>query len=179
MRKANNINSRYLSSEELKTLSFKRLGENVKIARSAKIYDTNYISIGDDTIIDDYCVISGNVEMGKNVHLAHGCMVIAGRDGIKFEDFSGLAFGVLVFAQSDDYTGYAMTNPTVPMKYRKIFRAPVKIEKHVIVGAKTTVFPGVTLREGSSVGAMSMVTKVLSHGLCTLVFRQGAVENGQ
>jgi galactoside O-acetyltransferase len=74
-------------------------------------------------------------------------------------DFSGLAFGVTVFAQSDDYSGHALTNPTIPMQYRKILRARVELARHVIVGANSVVFPGVLMGEGSSVGACSMITK--------------------
>jgi galactoside O-acetyltransferase len=74
-------------------------------------------------------------------------------------DFSGLAFGVTIFAQSDDYSGGALTNPTVPMKFRKIMRACVEIGRHAIVGSGSIIFPGVILGEGSSVGACSMVTK--------------------
>ncbi len=75
------------------------------------------------------------------------------------KDFSGLAFGVTVFAQSDDYGGDALTNPTVPMQYRKILRARVELGRHVIVGTGSVIFPGVLMGEGSSVGSCSMVTK--------------------
>ncbi len=73
--------------------------------------------------------------------------MIGGREGIKMDDFSGLAFGVTIFAQSDDYCGEALTNPTVPMKYRKIQRARVELSRHVIVGANSLVFPGVVMGE--------------------------------
>ncbi|MFN1439178.1 acyltransferase [Escherichia coli] len=35
----------------------------------------------------------------------------------------------------------------------------VIIGKHVIVGTNSLVFPGVTIEEGCSIGAMTMVTK--------------------
>ena len=35
----------------------------------------------------------------------------------------------------------------------------VVLEKHVIVGAGSVILPNVTLKEGSSVGAMSLITK--------------------
>lgn len=154
-----NAVSRYYSESELSEMSFRNLGINVKIARTARLYDPEYISINDNSIIDDFCVISGNIDIGKNVHIAHSCLVIGGREGVKFHDFSGLAFGVLIFSQSDDYTGEALTNPTVPMEYRKIHRAPVELEKHVIIGAGSMIFPGIVLKEGTSVGAMSLVNK--------------------
>jgi galactoside O-acetyltransferase len=45
------------------------------------------------------------------------------------------------------------------MQYRKILRARVELGRHVIVGANSIIFPGVTMGEGSSVGSCSMVTK--------------------
>ena len=157
----NSNQSRYFAREELLAMGFKHLGRNVLIARTARIYGAEYMSIGDRGMIDDFCVISGNFEMGANVHIAHGCRVIAGREGVVMEDFSGLAFGVTVFAQSDDYTGLALTNPTVPMKYKKISRGAVRLCRHAIVGAGAVVFPGVVIGEGASVGSLTMVTRNL------------------
>jgi len=152
-------NDRYYAREELDEMKFKKLGQDVLISRTSRLYIPEYISVGDFSIIDDFCIVSGNVEVGRNVHFAHGCRVIGGREGIRMHDFSGLAFGVTIFAQSDDYSGDALTNPTVPMKFRKIARARVEVGRHAIVGAGTIIFPGVVLGEGSSVGASSMVTK--------------------
>lgn len=150
---------RYFQQEELQAMGFRALGHGVQIARTARLYEPAYLEIGDFSCIDDFCVVSGAIHIGAHVHLAHGCRVVGGREGIRFEDFSGLAFGVTVFAQSDDYTGLHLTNPTVPMKYRKIQRGAVKLERHVIVGTHSVIFPGVVLAEGSSVGACSMLLK--------------------
>ena len=152
-------NDRYYAREELEEMKFRTLGRDVLISRTARLYSPEYISIGDLSLVDDFCILSGNVAIGRNVHLAHGCHVIAGREGISMGDFSGLAYGVTIFAQSDDYGGDALTNPTVPMKFRKIMRARVEIGRHVIVGAGSIIFPGVLLGEGSSIGSLSMVTK--------------------
>ena len=52
-----------------------------------------------------------------------------------------------------------MTNPTIPDNYKKIIYGKVIIKKHSIVGSGTTILPGVTLEEGTSVGANSLVNK--------------------
>ena len=150
---------RYYAREELEEMKFRMLGRDILISRTSRLYSPEYISVGDHSIVDDFCILSGNIEIGRNVHLAHGCRVIGGREGISMADFSGLAFGVTVFAQSDDYGGDALTNPTVPMKFRKIMRARVEIGRHAIVGAGSIIFPGVILAEGSSIGSFSMITK--------------------
>ena len=132
----NPVQSQYYSRTELESMKFRALGIDAKVSRTARIYIPEYVSIGDYSIVDDFCILSGNIELGRNVHIAHGCRVIGGREGIKMADFSGLAFGVTIFAQSDDYGGDALTNPTVPMEYRKILRSRVELGRHVIVGGR-------------------------------------------
>lgn len=149
----------YYTHAELGAMQFKQLGRNVRVSRMARLYSPPSIALGDHCIVDDFCILLGNIELGRNVHIAHGCRVLAGRDGIRMQAFSGLAFGVTVFAQSDDYTGAALTNPTVPKEYRHITRAPVDIGRHVIVGTHSVVLPGVIMGEGSSIGACSLVTR--------------------
>lgn len=149
----------YLNREELVALGFRSLGTNVRISDRAAIYDPELISIGNNSRIDDFCVISGNVSIGRNVHIAVFSNVAGGTEGVTLEDFSGLAYGCQVFAQSDDYSGATLTNPTVPAKFKREIRKAVRIGRHCIVGANSVIMPGVILGEGSSVGAMSMVTK--------------------
>jgi len=149
----------FLSDEQLVALGFKSLGKNVRISEKASIYNPENIEIGDNSRIDDFCVISGRVEIGRNVHIAVFCNVAGGENGVFLADFSGLAYGCHVFSQSDDYSGKSLTNPTVPDKYKVEAKAAVHLERHVIIGACSIILPGVTIAEGTSVGAMSMVTK--------------------
>lgn len=149
----------YLTNIELQELGFKALGNNVKISTKASIYNPENIEIGDNSRIDDFCVISGNVIIGRYVHIAPFCLVAGGEKGIQMDDFSGLAYQVQVFSQSDDYSGRSLTNPTIPTKYKKEIKRHVYLGKHVIVGAGSIVFPGVSLAEGCSVGAMALVSK--------------------
>ena len=95
----------FLPYQVLVTMGFKRLGVNVLISDKASIYNAEQIEIGDNSRIDDFCVISGNVVIGRNVHIAVFCNVAGGSEGVTLEDFSGLAYGCQVFSQSDDYTG--------------------------------------------------------------------------
>ena len=54
-----------------------------------------------------------------------------------------------------------MTNPTVPSKFTGIIKGEVTLGRHVIVGSGSVILPRVTIGEGSSVGALSLVTKNL------------------
>jgi dTDP-4-amino-4,6-dideoxygalactose transaminase len=149
----------YYTNEQLEKMGFKRLGTNVKISDKASIYNCNQIEIGDNSRIDDFCVVSGKIVVGRNVHITPQCLVAGGEKGIVFEDFTTLAYGVKVFTQSDDYSGLTMSNSTVPKKYKSEYKAGIIIKKFSIIGAGSIVMPGVNLQEGTSIGAMSLVLK--------------------
>lgn len=149
----------FLKDKQLKKMGFKSLGTNVCISDKASIYNPDQIQIGDNSRIDDFCVVSGKVTIGNNVHIAVFCNVAGGEKGIIFEDFSGLAYGCHVFTQSDDYSGRTLTNPTVPDKYKKEVKKSILIGKHSIIGTSSLILPGVVLAEGTSVGGLSLVTK--------------------
>ncbi|AVU76303.1 MULTISPECIES: acyltransferase [Pseudomonas] len=149
----------FMTDTQLRDMGFKSIGKNVKISDKAAIYNCDKISIGDNTRIDDFCVISGKVTLGRNVHVAIFSNIAGGEQGVTMDDFSGLAYGCQVFSQSDDYSGKALTNPTVPATYKKEVKSAIYIGRHVIIGTSSIVLPGVHLAEGCSVGAMSMVTK--------------------
>jgi acetyltransferase-like isoleucine patch superfamily enzyme len=149
----------YLTAKALGAMGFKALGKNVKISDKASIYDADRIKIGDNSRIDDFCVVSGRVEIGRNVHIAIFCNIAGGSEGVFIADFSGIAYGSSVFSQSDDYTGEFLTGPTVPARFKRETKKAVRIDRHCIIGAGSTIFPGITLAEGTAIGAMTLVNK--------------------
>lgn len=149
----------YLERKELLNLGFKSLGKEVKVSDRASIYNADQIEIGDYSRIDDFCVISGRVVLGRNVHITPQCLVAGGEPGIFIGDFVALAYNVKIFSQSDDYSGSSMTNSTVPKIFKREIMASVHVGRHSIVGAGSTILPGVHLREGTAIGAMSLVRK--------------------
>ena len=154
------MNSFYTESE-LKELGIKQYGENVKISKKVSIYSPNKLVIGNNVRIDDFCILSGNIELGSNIHISAYAALFAGDMGIKCEDYVGVSSRTMVYAISDDYSGEYMTNPTIPDKYRNVKSERVLLCKHSLVGAGCIVLPGVTVGEGASVGAMSLINKDL------------------
>ena len=150
----------YLTSAELQGLGLRSCGRDVRISRDARIYGASAVSIGDHVRIDDFTVISGReaVRIGRNVHIAQFCGLYGGA-GLELEDFSGLSSRVAIYTQSDDYSGEAMTNPTVPTRFRAVKAGPVRVGRHAIIGSGAVVMPGVSLGDGSAVGALSLVTR--------------------
>lgn len=149
----------YLSQQALESMGFKRLGRNVRISDRAALYNIDQMEIGDHSRIDDFCVVSGKITMGRNVHIAVSCTLAGGTEGATLEDFAGIAYGSHVFTQSDDYSGRALTGPTVPDRFTQVTRSAIRVGRHCIVGAGSMILPGVHLAEGCSVGAMSLVNK--------------------
>ncbi|MDH5721460.1 MAG: acyltransferase [Spirochaetia bacterium] len=149
----------YYNELELRKFGWKSIGRNVMISTRASIYNHEQIEIDDNSRIDDFCLLSGKLKIGKNVFIGAFCNLAGGEKGIILEDLSCLSYNVQVFSQSDDYSGRTMTNPTVPDKYKKEYKKIVVIEKHSIVGAGSIIFPGVTLKQGTSVGAMSLIKR--------------------
>ena len=77
----------YYTDEELKRIGFKSIGKDIKISNKASIYNPSEIEIGDYSRIDDFCVISGKVKLGRNVHIAPHCLVAGGSEGVVFGIF--------------------------------------------------------------------------------------------
>lgn len=141
-------------------LPFQRVGKDVTIWPAARIISPEKISIGDSVIIDDFAFIMGGSEtiLGSYIHIS-AFVSIAGGGRLIMEDFAGLSGGVRVYTGNEDYTGGCLTNPAVPAPYRIPIRSFVHLKKHVIVGANSVIFPGVTLGEGAVVGSNSLVNK--------------------
>ena len=149
----------YYTQEELQGLGFQQIGNGVKLSRKASIYGVQYISIGDNSRIDDFCILSagpGGIWIGRHVHIAaYSSLIGTGR--MELHDYSGLSSRVSIYSSNDDYSGDSMTNPTIPRELTNISSSPVTIGRHVIIGAGSIVLPGVTMNEGSGVGSLSLV----------------------
>lgn len=160
---SNPFDQGYYGSEELRRFGFGSVGENVSIAKNATIIGLGNITLGNNVRIDGGTVIaahSGSLALGDYIHIGGGCYLgCAG--GITMADFAGLSQGVRIYSGTDDYSGASLTNPTVPARFTEVKIAPVALEKHVIIGSGSVILPGVTIGEGSSVGALSMVAKTL------------------
>ncbi len=151
----------FYTQNELEELGFKKIGKNVKVSRKASVYGAERITIGDNSRIDDFAVLSageGCIKIGRNVHVAVFTSLI-GAGSISLGDFSNISSRVGIYSSSDDYSGAFMTNPTIPAEFTNVDSRDVIINKHCIVGAGSIILPGVILQEGVAIGAMSLVLK--------------------
>lgn len=147
----------FYTTDELKKIGFKHIGNGCKISRYARFYSVNKIAIGNNVRIDDFCILSGKIEIGNYIHIAAYSALYGGEEGIYINDYANLSSRVSIYSVSDDYSGESMTNPMVPDKYKEVLSHSVYIGKHVIIGATSVVMPGVVLAEGSSFGSFSYI----------------------
>lgn len=151
----------FYTQDELLKIGFKKIGKHVLISNKTSIYNAKNIEIGDNSRIDDYCVLSagsGGIVIGNYVHIAVFSSII-GNGKVIMEDFSGLSSRVSIYSSSDDYSGNYLTNPTVDKKYTNVISGDVRIGKHVIVGSGCVILPNVNIENYCSVGAMSLINK--------------------
>jgi acetyltransferase-like isoleucine patch superfamily enzyme len=150
---------RYLGSAELESLGIKRVGRNVAVHSTSVLVGLENISIGNHVRVDPFsCLIAGTgrIEIGNHVHIASH-VFLSGAEGIEVGEFSSFSRGVTIYTRNEDYSGLALTNPTIPVKYLRLVSGPVVVGRHAVVGAMTVVFPRVSIGEGSATGALSLI----------------------
>ena len=78
--------SNFYSIDELKELGIKEFGEEVYISKKASIYSPQNLKIGSHVRIDDFCILSGKIEIGNYVHIS-AYVALYGKYGIKIKCF--------------------------------------------------------------------------------------------
>lgn len=148
----------YLSTGQVADLGFKSIGKNVLISDKASIYNANTISIGDNCRIDDFCLLSGCLDIGSFSHLAPYCMLAGGQSGIVIGNYVTFAYGAKVFSETDDYSGHTLVGSLVPRELKNgLEKKQITISSFCIVGTNSTIMPPASLDEGVAVGAHSLV----------------------
>lgn len=156
---------RYLREADLRAHGVAEVGANVAVHETCVLVGLQNMRFGDNVRVDPYAVLTatggGSLRVGSFVHLsAH--LFLSASAGVEIGDFVALSVGTKVFTRSDDYTGEWMTNPTVPAEFTWADGAgPVRIHRHVIVGAGTIILPQVEIGEGAAIGAGSLVKQAL------------------
>ena len=141
---------------------FKYLGKNTTIFPTAKILYPENISLGDETLIADFCFIYAvgkGIEIGNFCHITeHGIIQAGGL--VKFGDFSAIGPRTTILAATDNYEGEGFIGLKIfGDKYRKVSNRDVILGRHVHIGMGSIIMPGVTIGDGCSIGAGSLVTK--------------------
>ena len=159
----------------------KRAGEGVQIGKSVTLRHPEKISIGDQTAIDDQCVLDarglaeGEFYIGEEVLIARGTALTAKADHgiIEIGDHStigkncilsscgGIQIGKWVGIGGGCYLGggrYGTDRTDVPMMKQELYtEGPVVIGDDCWIGAGARILDGVTIGRGSIIGAGAIV----------------------
>lgn len=148
----------WLSADDLKY--FKNVGRGVCISKGARVFGAQNIQIGDNVRIDTGAVIlasaPGGLRIGSNVHIAAHAILSAG-GGIEIGSYCTVGFGSKLVSASDSFAGDCFVGPVFPDRYTKVKRETIVLERHAIVTTDCTLLPGAIMREGSVLGAMSLL----------------------
>jgi len=134
----------------------------VTIYENVKIVGIDNIEWGENIIIDSFTYLySGkHIKFGNNIHVS-SFVFLNGGGGLEIGDFAGFSQGCKVYSSTDDFKDHGFGNPTIPEKYRNPRREPVKIGRFAVIGANAIILPGVTVGEGATVGANTVVSRDL------------------
>lgn len=155
----------FYTDRELLTIGFKSIGKNCKISRNAKFYGVSNISIGDNVRIDDFCIVSGSVKFGSNIHISP-YVALYGAEGIEFEDYTGVSAHSVVYSAMDDFGGDYLVGSVHSPEYTNVQGGMVSIKKYSQIGVNCVVFPNLTIETGCAIGACSLVrTSLLEWGI--------------
>jgi acetyltransferase-like isoleucine patch superfamily enzyme len=164
MNTLNNYNSGFLKPNELKKISFKKIGEKVLISRNVVIVGAKNISIGSNVRIDAFSSLLApkkELKIGSYVHIG-SCSYLSATEGIELKNFSGIGQGVKLYSVSDDYTGNSLTNPTTGRDFKNEKKGKITIGKHVNIGSNSIILPNVNIKSGASVGSFTLVNQTLN-----------------
>jgi acetyltransferase-like isoleucine patch superfamily enzyme len=114
------------------------LGNNVRIDDNVELRSSKHssITVGNNTSINRNTVLIGEIHIGSNVSIAPGCVIVG--------------------------TNHKINDLEVPIKNQGNTTKGLQISDNVWLGANVTVLDGVTIEQGSVIGAGSVVTKSIT-----------------
>lgn len=163
------------------------LGKHTRFGAGIRIYNPEWVSIGERTWIDDCTIIlagpagdgryiarkpnphfafrEGEVVIGNCVHVAP-FVLLQGHGGLFMGNGLGIASGTKIYTLSHHYrdlTGRGPSDtiwkftPMAPGDEQALICSPTVLHDNTAVGMNSVILPGSTIGEGSWLGAMSLL----------------------
>ena len=136
----------------------KYCGEGVVIGKIVRIRNPSEVSVGDHTIIDDFCYISCSAVIGSSCHIASHVNISGGGGHLVIGNYVGIAAGCFLNTQSSYYLTASFELPSIPKECRfGGYGEFISLGDHVLLGAHTIVLPNVVLPEGVATAAQTIL----------------------
>jgi len=134
-------------------------GKNVIMAPSVVITSPEKVSIGDNTVIDHFVRITGDVSIGAYSHISSQCVFVGGVGKANIGNFVDFAPGCKIVLASNNYRGdNGLLFHNVPEEYRGTPEIGlVTIDDYALFGCDTIILPGTVVPEGMATGAMTLL----------------------
>ena len=134
-------------------------GDDVFIHNNVEFTRPELVKIGNHVAIDSgfYCTTA--LTIGDYVHISPHVAVVGGKKtALTVEDFCFISTGSKLIGGSETFWGYGLVGPLIPDEYKddQILR-PIVIKRFAGMLANSVILPGVTMAEGSVLGANSLL----------------------
>ena len=133
------------------------------ISQNIRVRHPEHFTVGENSIVDDFCYFSTRVRIGDFSHIASGCSVAGGVARLfQLGDYCSLSSGVKIWCTSDDFVNdlVAIFPPWVeeagPIK-EHLITGDVIMADFTAVGANSVVMPLNHIPEGAVIGSLSFV----------------------
>jgi acetyltransferase-like isoleucine patch superfamily enzyme len=135
-------------------------GHDVYISTSAEITRPEFCKVGNHVAIDSFFYCTTQLIIGDYVHISPQVAVIGGKTAVlEVEDFCFLSVGSKYVCGSETFRGHGLIGPLIPNEYKDQQKIePIVLKRFSGVLANSVVLPGVTMAEGSVLGASSLLT---------------------
>lgn len=161
-------------------IRFKHCGKNLIVGVGVIIDGAALISVGDNVVIDSYCIIAtsrdyvgdvrikrnvhdvlefGNIVIEDNVHIVQFC-IIMGHGGVLIRSFSTLSANCKIYSMTNlayDPKDRSKVTSIMPYSQAIFLISQVILEENVWLGLNTIVMPGVKISTNSFSVANSVI----------------------
>jgi galactoside O-acetyltransferase len=151
----------FLTKDQIDKIGFSSIGNNCLISERAVFYNPSKIEIGNNSRIDDFCILSAGdngIYIGNYVHIS--CFVtMIGAGKIYIGDYCAISVKCTLFSSTDDFSGAYYHNPQLDSELRNVKSEPIIIEENTVIGACSVILPNVIIGFNCAIGAMSFIKK--------------------
>ncbi len=177
---------------------FLKCGSNLTIGIGVSIDGCELIRVGDNVVIDSYCIIAtskelqgdirnkvndfdlvsnGIIDIGNDVHIVQFC-ILMGHGGIVIKDNCTLSSSTKVYSMTNlayDPNDKSRVTSIMPYHQALFLVSQVVLDRNVWLGLNTVVMPGVHIGENS----FSVTNSVIVNSFCANSYIAGNLAERQ